>query len=177
MNVTWILEPDMIGSYCQPLVAEIESQGHIAEIIPTFFTNLDWGDTDRYYDDFAPKQCCVVCHASFQFTTLVADDELWAPGTYGINESVDCSNYLQHFSGCLLNEDYEFVTKADLLKNINSLFNALGENNAIFIRPNSGGKPFTGRLFDRSELTAENLRRNGISPQMSLLVSRPQKIL
>ena len=177
MNVTWILEPDMIGSYCQSLVDEIESQGHIAEIIPTFFTNLDWGDTNRYYDDFAPQQSCVVCHASFQFTSLVAEDEVWTPGTYGINELVDCSNYVQQFSDYLLNDEYEFVTTDELLKNIDSLFNALGENDAIFMRPNSGGKPFTGRLFDRSEITEEHLRRGGISRQMELLVSRPQKIL
>ena len=177
MNVTWILEPDMIGSYSPSLVDEIESQGHKVEIVPTFFTNLDWGDTHRYYDDFAPQQNCVICHASFQFTSLVAEDELWTPGTYGINESVDCSNYLPYYSDCLLNDDYELIALTELLNNLDALFDSHGVNEFIFIRPNSGSKPFTGRLFERSELNAENLCREGILPQALLLVSRPKKIL
>lgn len=58
MKMTWLLEPDMFTPYSAALIAEIRSQGHVVLTVPTFYTSLEWGDTDRYYDDFAPKGSC-----------------------------------------------------------------------------------------------------------------------
>jgi len=177
MNVTWILEPDMMTSYRHQLVEEIESQGHVVQIVPKFYTSLDWGDTNRYYNDFAPEGSCVVCHASFQLTSLVAEDEVWVPGTYAISDAVDCSNYFPHFADCLLNSDYELLSSEDLASQRERLARSFGLDDRVFIRPDSGGKAFTGRLFKNSELAPDKLRSSGIPPHCLLVISRPKAIL
>ncbi len=176
MNVTWILEPDMFTPYADALISEVKSQGHIVRTVPAFYASLDWGDTSRYYIDFAPEDSCVVCHASFQFASLVAEDEIWVPGTYGICEAIDCSNYFPHFDDCLLNRDYELVTVDQLANNADALVKSYGSEDRIFVRPDSGGKTFTGRLFARHELTAKSLRSTGAQARSQLLVSSPKSI-
>lgn len=176
MNVTWILEPDMFTPYADALAAEIALQGHIVQTVPGFYTSLEWGDTSRYYIDFAPEDSCVVCHTSFQFSSLVAEDEIWVPGTYGICEAIDCSNYFPHFEGCLLNGDYELLSVEDLVGRAELMIQSFGVDDHIFIRPDSGGKSFTGRLFTRDELAVQSLRSAGVPPRALLVVSRPKPI-
>ncbi|MCA9178794.1 MAG: ATP-grasp domain-containing protein [Planctomycetales bacterium] len=175
MSVTWIIEPDVCAAYCDSLVAEIASQGHVHKTIPAHYTSLDWGDTSRYYDEFAPKGSCVVCHASFQFTIQVAEDELWAPGVYGSRDTTDCTQYFPRFEDCLLNRDHEIIAVSELHGRGDLLFKSFGVDDRIFIRPNSGTKSFAGRLFNRSELNT-GLSRSTMSPHALVVVSRPKSI-
>ena len=147
MNVTWILDADAFSDYHQKLVAEIHSQGHIAKTLPPFFHSYEWGDTTRFYDELSPADNCVVCHASFEFTELVAEDGLWTPGTYGNYSAVNCSSYYPQLSSYLLNRDHELIPYDEFVTKANSLFKSFGIEDRIFLRPDSGKKPFAGRLF------------------------------
>lgn len=177
MNVTWVLEPDTFTPYHQRLVTEIESQGHVVRTVPAFYNSLEWSDTSRYYDDFSPAGSCVVCHASFQFTSLVAEDEVWVPGTYGIGEATDCSQYYPHLDDCLLNGDYKLLSLEEVANEAESLIKSLGIENRLFMRPSSGGKAFTGRLFTQAELQPHALRSSGLSMKTLVVISRPKPIL
>jgi ATP-grasp domain, R2K clade family 3 len=176
MSVTWILEPDMCATYYKTLVAEIALQGHLLQEIPAYYTTIDWGDTDRFYKDFSPKGSCVICHASIQFTSQVAEDELWVPGVYGTSDATDCSHYFPHFDDVLLNNDCEFVSLNDLIRSADSLFKTFSIEDRIFIRPDSGRKPFSGRLYTRTELISHLLRTKCVSPNSLVVVSRPKAI-
>jgi hypothetical protein len=176
MNVTWILEPDICKPYFENLVQEIASQGHVLQKIPAFYTALDWRDTGRYYDDFCPKGSCAVCHASFQFTAQVAEDELWVPGTYGMGAATDCTHYFPHFIDCLLNSDHELVSVQELVQRADLLFRSFGVDHRIFIRPDSSGKPFTGRLFTAAEVNSQMFLSLGIPRNAMVIVSRPKAI-
>lgn len=166
----------MIGAYYGALVNAIESQGHTAQIIPRFYSTLDWGDTNRFYLDFAPKGSCVVCHASFQFTSLVAEDSVWVPGTYSIGKAVDCTSYFQHFADCLLNNNHEIMSLEELIRRKEAILRSYGVDGQIFVRPNSGSKLFAGRLFSAAELNLQKFLSEGAAPQSVVVISRPKGI-
>ena len=176
MQVTWILEPDTLYSYHDKLASEVIEQGHSVVTIPRYFSSLQLGDTSRYYDELAPMDSCVICHASFDFTELVADDELWNPGVYGCNDAYDCSNYFPKFAEYLLNKDYELLSLQELASNIESIFKSFAQNDQIFLRPNSGRKPFAGNLFSRSDVDSLLFRSLSVSSDSIVVVSRPQTI-
>lgn len=177
MNVTWILEPGLFPEYYAALIAAIALKGDQFQSLPLFYTECEWGNTDRFYDELSPKGNCVVCHASFEFTSLVAQDELWIPGTFGVNEKYDYSSFFPGVSNYLLNRDCEFVKYADLQKESHRLFSKFSIDGHIFIRPDAGNKPFTGKLFAQSELAGSRFPQWRLNPTSTLIISYPQNII
>lgn len=175
MNVTWIIDPDAFD-YSEQLVREIQAQGHTAKTLPPFFSSYEFGDTSRYCDELAPANSCVVCHASFEFTELVAQDELWTPGTYGNSAAVDYTSYSNKLADYLLNSEHELIQFNQLAANAEYLFNRFAVDDRIFVRPDSGRKPFTGRLYSKSEFENLRLSSSRMSAKSLLIISRPKSI-
>lgn len=100
------------------------------------------------------------------------------PGVYCNLDNFKCTTYYPYYSKYLLNSPYCMMPYGDLLSNKESLFKWLGNNNSLFIRPNSGFKDFTGQVVNYETFERDLAGLESVEPDKSLLcvVSEPQNI-
>ena len=78
------------------------------------------------------------------------DDNLWTPGAFATVPNFFCSHYYAHLGRFLLNRDYIMLPFAELPRCRDFLFDTLGLDDRLFVRPDSPLKIFTGLTISRS---------------------------
>lgn len=122
---------------------------------------------------------CVVIYGSFNYVNkLVKSGYSFIPGAYGLTSDVICSYYLPLLpKEFILNDDYivmswgEFVRRKEFLQHI--------YGDAIFIRPNSGFKTFSGFSMSFDDWDYEVKTRQSLTSVMHdslVLISSSKKI-
>jgi len=101
------------------------------------------------------------------------------PYMFGLTKDIECQNYLTKFpKEWLLNSDYVFVPFQRLVEDPHFFYNMYQTNN-IFIRPNSGGKVFTGQCIPNKDFDYEvNCLKQltGVVDSTMIVVAPAQKI-
>jgi len=69
-------------------------------------------------------------------------------GLWADFDTFKCSNYFNHIGNYLINEDYIFLTLKELIRQKNRIFDFF-KTDVLFVRPDSGKKPFTGNIVSR----------------------------
>jgi hypothetical protein len=103
-----------------------------------------WDDVGSSYRRVYPQGACVVFHGSIALATRIADDALWQPGAWFTRENYNCSTYYCHLAPFLLNADYVMLPFGELRRRKQFLFDHFASDGAIFVRPDSVAKSFTG---------------------------------
>ena len=67
--------------------------------------------------------------------------------TYCNLEQFKCSYYYPRFGNWLLQQDYIMIPYGEIERRKEFLFDAVGENDCIFVRPDDGFKTFTGQVL------------------------------
>lgn len=90
----------------------------------------------------------------------------------------DCTSYYPRYGHELLNSHYTMLPYGDLLRRKEWLFQVFGEDNCIFVRPNSGLKEFTGQVVkcELYEKDIENISFYDVIPELLVIVSVPKLI-
>lgn len=130
-----------------------------------------------FSDDFIEDEC-IICRGSIQFVSEIQRKCKWIPGTYYTKEKYLCSSYYPYFGEHLLNSDYIILPFGDLTRRKEWIFDTLGEDRTIFLRPNSGGKVFTGTLINKEtfEKDIHLLGPYNIDKGELCVVSRPYNL-
>jgi hypothetical protein len=130
------------------------------------------------YRSSFPKDACVVCHGDIELVTRVQSERLWTPGAFATIEHYQCSSYYCHFGEWLLNSDYMMLPFGELRRCKDFLFNAVGTDGQIFLRPDSPLKLFAGQIVTEEtfEKDFEFLAFYDFPPESIVLASRPQSI-
>ena len=182
MKVHWLLERDMFDeSYrsCfdvpnnKRMKHEIERQG------------MDWKEVvyePLSYDEigfegaFDPVDDCVIGWGSLSMMMKVRQQRRWS--VWCDPDSFKCSTYYAYLGHLLLNTPYIMVPVSGLRWMKSWIFETLGEDGCVFIRPDTGMKSFTGQI-----VTEENWDRDmelvtwyDKSPEQLVLVSAPRVI-
>ena len=99
--------------------------------------------------------------------------------TYCNLEQFKCSYYYPRLSGWLLQQEYLMIPYGEIERKKNFLFNTLGDNDCIFVRPDDGFKTFTGQVLakdtwkrDKGSLDSYEL----VPPETICIVARPINI-
>ncbi len=149
-SVGWLLDATIFTDYHDELVAAILRNGHTVKSLNRPNPPYGWDDTENAYRKAYPAGSCVVTHADLDLVQRVLRDGLWRPGGFATIENFYCSHYFSHFGEFLLNQDYVMLPFAELSRGADFLFETLGHDGSIFVRPDSPAKLFTGLVANRA---------------------------
>ena len=179
MNVCWLIDADMFDGYRDQLVTAIHEQGHDVKLIHAPSPPFRWDDVGCSYRETFPKDACVISHGDIELVTRIHQEHRWTPGAFCTVKNFACSNYSCWYGEYLLNRDYIMLPFGEIDRCKDFLFDSVGRDGRIFIRPDSPLKLFTGQIATRDTFSAD-LEFMGFYefPVSSLvLVSSPKAIL
>lgn len=141
MKVNWLVDHIAFAD-AQRIYNEVTRQGMRCETMASMpdEPEKDW---IRLY---GPNDC-VVSYGSLSSISLVKRTTSWVPGFYCNLKAFDCTSYYPYFGYNLINQHYLMMPYGDLKRRKEFIFEVLGVD-TVFIKPDSGGKKFTGKLFD-----------------------------
>ena len=130
------------------------------------------------YEEYAaPGREDTVLHGSFQFAKVLRQyQHSSASGLYCTLPKLSCLYYYPRLGGFLINSNYVMLPFGDLNRCRDWLMQNIGEDNAIFIRPSTGDKSFTGKVA-KMATWEEDIRLLGfydVTPEELVVVARPK---
>lgn len=173
-RANWLIESDTFGEGLGRIRDEIRKQGMRVEIVS--YIPAQSGMT--YKDLYGPDEC-VVFYGSLEFAEQVRRQTTWVPGVYHTRDNFRCVSYYPQLAKYLLNSDYIMIPYGELMRQQSFLFSCLGEDDAVFIRPDVGYKIFTGQLIyrERFERDVQRLGFYEVKPSELCVVSRPRNLI
>jgi hypothetical protein len=171
--VKWLLEKDVFQEGVDELVRTISDQGMACKVVQ--YIPFDKESSHSHYDD----QDCVVFYGSLNFARVLQRNAAWIPGVYYTVNNFNCSTYYVHFGRYHVNGEYVMLPFGDLSRRRDFLFDTLGEQGTVFIRPDSGSKQFTGQTAS-VENWESDLKLMGfydVPDNLMVVVSSPTNIV
>lgn len=122
---------------------------------------------------------CVIFYGSLRVGKHIRRKAHWIPGVFYNATAYDCNHYYPFFGDMLLNREYIMLPFGELRRNKEMLYDYLGEDRSIFLRPNRCDKIFTGKLVGKEEFDKELdfLGYGAVDPHEIIVVARPINIV
>lgn len=140
-NCYWIVENMTHESSYDELIKEIKKQGYPLKTIMRGFKYSD-------LDDIRLDQP-VLFLGSIEMTEMVRKHlDMCCPVVFCTPENYLCRNYMSHFGQYLFNDKYAMVSLSELQRQKWLYYSIFGKEALVFIRPDSGQKPFQAKLID-----------------------------
>jgi len=170
MIPTWLIEADVFPNEDNRLIAELVRQ-KVPHVVTKFGKSYE-----EYLQDFADN-ACIVFHGSLQFGSLIRRKTNWT-GIYCNLPKFECLYYYPRFGEYLLNGEYIMLPFGDLDRRKDWLFNTVGTEGKLFIRPSSGFKTFTGKVasLETWEKDFKLFGFYGVDPEAMVIVAPPAQI-
>jgi hypothetical protein len=166
MKPEWFIQTNMDGVDTKPMIDEVIAQGmDVRRIEHTLGHACNFGE-------YEPNDC-IICYGDIDFVRQVITNAPFIPGVYCNFKNMKCSIYYGYLGEHLLNQQYIMMPAGDLLRqwdNIISTWNTEG----LFIRPDSGAKPFTGYIVVSNDSHKIESLIQAIGSEMLVVVS-PEK--
>jgi hypothetical protein len=141
MKTRWVVENFTHESSYTDLVKAIKKEGGDLKEIKKDFK---YSDLDGYNED-AP----VLFFGSIEMTnTALRKLRNCFPVAYCHQENYLCTKYMSYFGKYLFNDRYSILSLAELQRQKFFFYGLYGKEAMIFLRPDSGQKPFQARLTD-----------------------------
>lgn len=168
MKTRWIVENFTHESSYMDLVKAIKAEGcDLKEIKGDF----KYADLEGYNEE-AP----VIFLGSIEMTNMVQRKLTSCyPVAYCTQRNYLCSNYMSHFGKYLFNDRYAIISLAELRRNLFFYYGIFGKECMMFIRPDSGQKPFQAQLVDLQDFERFYERSKSIEHEL-VVVSTPKTI-
>lgn len=174
MNVSWLIEKHVFEDNVDSLVKEIKNQGMDIKMV----SYAPFESSKKYLSLFQ-KESCIVFYGSLQMASQIKKEATWVPGVYANFSQFECVAYYPVFGDFLLNNNYIMLPYGELIRRKDFLFDVLGNNGSVFVRPNSGLKTFTGKVAN-SETWEKDVEYFGfydVTPNTLVVVSEPRNLL
>ncbi len=168
-KVTWVLEEDHVDNSAERLELALNKALYPIRKV-------------KYYPLLLGEQNLnTLCKPAFFYGSLQLANEVkrTRPDTVFCNlENYKCTHYYPHFQEYMLNDEPTIAMYGNLPALKDDLYRDIGEDDAIFIRPNSGFKLFTGKVVYKEsfEHDLDMFNMYDIPPDSIVLISRPQRI-
>ncbi len=165
-KVTWILSPDVFGENIINLKNEIIKQGHGYLDIAKYF---------QFRTEILPDiQTPCIFYGSIESATHISRTTKLYPGVYCDLNKFKCSYYYPRVRN-LLNGHHTFLPFGELKEQKEWLFDEFGMDRTVFLRPDGGGKLFTGQLVQKEtfEKALDDIRA---APEDMVIVAEPKDI-
>jgi len=165
LTTRWIMQTNLglIESEVYAIADEVVKQGHIFNGVPyTPGTDIKL-DVD---DDE-----CVICYGGIDFVRQIQRYTRFIPGVWCNFTNMKCSTYYAYFGDMLLNRNYVMMPIVELERRWNSV--CFGR---MFVRPDSGAKPFVGQIIGPKELHKIQSLSQAVGPETLVVISKEKKI-
>lgn len=173
MKPIWLIQTNMEGVDTFPMITEALAQGmQVHEIEHRLGTKVDF---DKYH-----KDDCIICYGDIDFVRQVRQRAPFIPGAYCNFDNMRCSTYFTYLGEHLLNRQYLMMPIGDLLRRWDELIDifypwaSVRGNKSLFVRPDSGVKPFTGDVVKPEEKLKIQSIVQSVGPE-TLVVVAPEK--
>jgi hypothetical protein len=178
MIVHWLIDATAFEHYHDELAAAIVRHGHQVISINPPEPPYVWDDTGRSYRKKIPAGSCVITHGDIGLVTRVLADGDWLPGAFATINNYFCSRYFPTLGRFLLNRHYIMLPYGEMLRCESFLFDTLGRQGKLFVRPDSPLKLFTGTLITQATYArdVEYLGFYEFPSESLVVVSAPQAI-
>ena len=175
-KLKWIIEDFSPDNGFDKLAKEVIKQGMDCELVNTNEYPIKM-NLDRF-----SKEDEVLIQSSFQFADEILSHKDFKIGRFLTKNNYLCTKYYKYFGNYLFNSEYVIMTVKETERNIDFLESIVGEKESgrIFIRPDSGLKPFSGMVFiNRSPYFEQDWSyvRTNMKDDDLLIISSPKKIL
>jgi hypothetical protein len=171
MKPNWLIQTNMEGVDTGSLIAEVTSQGMF--VLPIEHRLGKHIDFDCY-----SRHDCTICYGDIDFVRQVYHRSPFIPGAWCNFDNMKCSTYYAHFGGHLLNNQYVIMPLGDLQRRLDEFIyyhTPLSPSpKAVFIRPDSGAKPFTGYVVKPDEEYKIQQLIEDVGPE-TLVIVAPEK--
>lgn len=169
MKTRWIVENFTHESSYMDLVKAIKAAGCDLKEIKGDFKKADLDG----YDGAAP----VLFLGSIGMTVMVQEQlrDRCFPIAYCTQDRYLCTRYMSHFGKFLFNDRYAILSLKELQRNKWLYYGIFGKEAIIFIRPDSGQKPFQAQLLDLLDFDRFVESQRGIEHDL-VVVSSPKTI-
>lgn len=173
MKAKWLIEDFVADNNYQELIDEVKKQGHECCVIR--YEPFQSGNYDKVCKDID----CVVFQGSIQLAEqLQKDKPNWKPGVIANWRNYWCVTWYAHMREHLFNKNYRCMTAGELLEEKWDLYRRFGQDATIWVRPDSGNKPFTAQTveLERFDKFYDQWIKNFCKPEDGIVVSTPKKI-
>lgn len=123
----------------------------------------------------------VIFHGSLQGADWVRKHTAWAPGAVESHSALECRAYYPLLQERILNREHVFLPFGCLTAQKDLLLRALGEDDCIFIRPDSNRKLFTGQIVCKDtwdkDVSLLGWYDDVVLPSTMVVVARPQVVV
>ena len=173
MKPEWFIQTNMEGVDTEPMIAEVITQGMDVR-------RIEYKLGDKYNFGEYGQEDCVLCYGDIDFVRQVNTWAPFIPGVYCNFKNMKCSTYYAYLGEHLLNRNYIMLPVGDLLERWEELIrifypeSSIIGNKSLFIRPDSGAKPFTGDIITSNDRHKIESLIQAISPE-TLIVVAPKK--
>lgn len=152
----------------QEVVAEVKQQGMEVKELNGGYKHCD-------LDEFRHGRCLIFL-GSIEMTEIVkAQLPNCFPVAYCTKENYLCSKYMSHFGKYLFNDKYAIVSLSEFYRQKFFYYGIFGKEALIFIRPDSGQKPFQAQLLDMLDIDKFFKRYEDLQHEL-VVVSTPKSI-
>ena len=147
MATAWLLDSVALGDNLEPLAKAVRDSGCELKIANRPKPPYTWDDVDYNFLSSFPADHCVVVSGDIDMVERVRDAGIWTPAVFADVEKYFCTSYYPIFGDNLLNREYVMLPFGDLFRRRSFLFNTVGVDGKVFIRPDSPLKSFTGQIL------------------------------
>jgi hypothetical protein len=105
--------------------------------------------------DHYPDEDCVVFYGTLNLGRQLQKQKGWIPGAYCNFKNLCCKTYYSYWGKYLFNQDYIMMPFLEIKRNQDWVFEKYGVDDTIFMRPDSGAKPFTGQTLAKEMIDKE----------------------
>lgn len=144
-RVTWVLEAEVFPeSHAAMRDAVLAADQEVV------LWRDDWLQSGRWP---SLSDRAVVFHGSLGNADTVAGRFPWRPGAYCNTAAFHCSSWYPRARRWLLHRQWAVVPAKELASNPDVALSPLGVPDAVFVRPDSPLKPFSGRVLRRDAIS------------------------
>ncbi len=171
--INWLIEEKTFEDNIEDLKAAIKRAGQ--NIINLYYR--PFGATNLATHSSPTKDVNIVI-SSLECAHWVRRSTQYVPGVYYNVPMYECVNYYSTLGKYLLNDNYIMLPWAEMERKKEFLYDKLGQDRAIFVRPNRGDKIFTGQLVykEKYEDTLKLLGFYDFPKTELVIVAEPQNI-
>ena len=149
--MNWLIEEFNRDNSFLDIKEEAVKQGHNVEIVEGVSIVYE----DETYKKFPKGSCTVFLGSISAARKLQRNSKLhgWVPNLWCNWNNYKCSTYYAYWGEHLFNQDYTFIPVAEFARKLDSFFDL---TDRIFVRPDSGAKPFTGAIFEKRDFEGKS---------------------
>lgn len=161
VRVRWLLQEDIFEENLDPLREAILKSGAMCDVVKYY----PFG-SGKYENYFHGDEATIAYGSLELVKQLMRDFPTNIPCAWCNLDNFKCSTYYAYFGRFLVNADYTFLPKKE--------FERTFYGQSVFVRPDSGAKPFSGHVIRRWD--DFDFASQFCEPHIMLVASEPKRI-